>query len=442
MKKTLMSIVFGVLAMVLMIGGAKAAGTCTDNCEAYVTNSANEASNGGYASISDAWTQVTTNGGTIELKKEIYPGAATISKDVTIEAGDYDFVAQGDLTVQNGATLTINGSSINMGAHKFDVAKGGKLVIDGVITTTATDLIETAGTVEISANSEITATTKNVVLAKANADVTLNGTYNAATIVTSDTTAARYGESVAQVTIAGGTYNASAKAIDAKTGMVLTISGGEITATNQVVLINDAKVTIEGGNLVSTDDNAVQTNGTDENASLTINGGTIISAASGKTALYFMNANAKYALTNGTIESKGAKDAAAINLDSAFFDATTGKLIASQEGIITGGKYLNKIVALVENPLTHATMDISTQLVAEGVAITTVDGYKVVGEGEKTTEPGTEGENNGEVTAPESQGNTADAKNPNTSDNVYGLISMAVASVAGLFVTFKKTILG
>ena len=61
-----------------------------------------------------------------------------------------------------------------------------------------------------------------------------------------------------------------------------------------------------------------------------------------------------------------------------------------------------------------------------------------------STTPGNQEENPSDTTpvVPEAQApDTTDAKNPNTADNFYSLISMLIASTAGLFIVFKKNIL-
>ncbi len=451
MKKTLMSIVFGVLAMVLMIGGAKAAGGPCVLAPGEASNTCPASVGGvGANNVATALTALATDGGEITMYQPLHIANATsfnVTSDMTINMYGDNLLTIGNasnvLTVKNGGKLTINGTNVTI-TKQIVVEKGGELVINATkVDATAGGLVTTNGKVTISADTTIDATAQTAITANANSVVELNGTITAATIAEVSSTAASIGDSNAEVTVAGGNYEATDIAFKAANKGVIVINGGTINATEQAIRIADGVVTINGGNLTSTNSNTIVTAGTAATAELDINGGTIVSTAANKVALALNNANATYHLTGGVVESKGTETAAAIRLGAAFFDATTGELISTQEGIITGGKYLNKIVAEVINSKTSLNMDVSTQLVAEGVAITTADGYKVVGEGEKTTEPGaTEGENNGEVTAPESQGNTADAKNPDTSDNVYGLISMAVASVAGLFVTFKKTILG
>ena len=61
-----------------------------------------------------------------------------------------------------------------------------------------------------------------------------------------------------------------------------------------------------------------------------------------------------------------------------------------------------------------------------------------------STTPSNQEENPSDTTpvVPEAQApDTTDAKNPNTADNFYSLISMLIASAAGLFIVFKKNIL-
>ena len=383
-----------------------------------------------------AWNAVRTYGGTIELKDNLTSYNVTFDKNVIVEAGNYNFEFDGTNTIADGASLTVKGDNISVN-NAIVVNEGAKLVLNGTVNATS-KLATTNGEVVIEAGSKVTAgNTVNAIEAGANAVVTLNAEeMTAGTIVKTNSIA--YADVAPKIIVESGKYTADSAAFYLGSGD-LTINGGTINATGNGIHLVKGAVTINNGT-INSKTYTIYTNATGgDEASLTINGGNISSTGSATTALDLENAEATYALNGGVVESKGAKDLAAITLGAAFQDAD-GKLV--NVGFINGGSYLNKIVAEIENNKTGAMMDVSTQLVAEGVAITTADGYKVVGEGEKTTEPGaTEGENNGEVTAPESQGNTADAKNPNTSDNVYGLISMAVASVAGLFVTFKKTIL-
>ncbi len=435
MKKTLMSIVLGAAAMVLMVGGVKAADGCTlapgtdeNTCGASVDGE-------GFTTAGDALDYAIDNGGELTFYGS-YTLANGVDKEITKNVSIIMYDENDTLTVgasskgvivKTGASLTLKGEKISV-ATPIKVENGASLTIDGKVTSTASNMIETNGDVTITSASEITATSKNVVYANSGAAVSLNGTIKAQNIATFGNSDALLSPAV--VTVSGGTIEASGIAFSVANDASLTIEGGNIKATKQAVLITDGNATINGGTIVSTGEHTVQTN-TANKGSLKINGGTIIATADGKYALYLNNDKATYALTGGTVESKGNDDAAAILLGSNMIDTNTGELKASLQGIITGGSYLNKIVGVVKNAKTGKNYDASTQLVKAGVAIETKDGYKVVGEGSQAN-------TNEQTTAPESQeptGNTADAKNPGTSDNFMSLISMVTASAAGLFIT-------
>ncbi len=416
-----------------MVGGVKAA-TCDTSlplgedgaCKATVTVNNNTQY---FDSTGDAWKEARINGGELVIANPLeITTARTLDKDININIiGDGVLTLNEVLTVANGASLTINGKTEVTLASKtlFDVQKGGSLTLNGVDINVSslglTPAISAAGNVTIT-NSSVKGAQAAIIEAKKDAVISLDGTFTGKNIVNAT--------GAATVNVVGGDYTASDIAFMADNGVILNLNGGKISATKEVVKMTDAKVTVSGSELTSDTMDAIFADGTVSTASLTINEGSKL-VSNAKYALAIGNANAKYNLTGGTYESP--KQTAAIWLKTATCLNSKGNaVIANLQGIITGGSYLNKIVATIEAE-NGATIDVSTQLVKAGVAIETKDGYKVVGEGSQAN-------TNEQTTAPESQeptGNTADAKNPGTSDNFMSLISMVTASAAGLFITLK-----
>ena len=410
-----------------MVGGVKA--QCNLSTDLDENTCPAKVGEVGFDTADTAMAEVKENGGDFTLIEGQYtPGAVLeFKKNATVDTGDNYFRVD-SIKVDEGVTLTLKGSNIVINKNAITVEKGATLIIDGAKITATTDgFVKTSGTVTVNTGSEINAGSHTAITANSGAVVTLDGTIDADVIVgmgTKDTLA-----SAANITVNGGKMTATNTAFNMSNSATLTINGGEIKATNQAILMTEATVNIINGDVISTGNHAVQTN-SGNNAKLTISGGKIIAAKDKYYALYINNPKATYELTAGTLESKGT-DMAAILLSDACL--TEGhNVVAKLQGIITGGSYLNKIVATVVDK--GGNYDVSTQLVKAGVEIKTENGYKVVGEG--TSEEQTE-----EPTAPESQeatGNTADAKNPGTSDNFMSLVSLVSASAAGLFIAFKK----
>ena len=451
-----------------MVGGVKAAtGTCDtslplsdeDNaCRAKVTST--EGKESYFLKVKEAYDFVLTNGGTLDLGTDIKITKADLTYiDTNIVINAYDhFIEIGpkadSFEIARGGSLTINGigedsasiSSDQTNKPVFVVDNGGKLVINGIdleadSLVDGQSAIKTNGTVDI-ANANIFANTAYLIDAGQDAIVNLDATIDydgegeeAAKGIVTVSEAAAYGHNPAKITINGGNYNVSNIAFDLKNGASLIVNGGNVRTPSNVVKISGttgANVSIIDGTLISDSAYTILVSDSSKTTSLNIAGGKIVSLGNNRNALYLKNAAGKYSITNGLLESTQPEGTAAILLGDDFFDEE-GNVIPSQQGIVTGGSYLNKIVAahLTDD---GATVDVSAQLVKAGVKIETKDGYVVVGEGksaEQTEEP----------TAPESQeaiGNTADAKNPGTSDNFMSLVSLVSASAAGLFIAFKK----
>ena len=444
-----------------MVGGVKAASNTTCNKPGETGNgnvACSAAVDGlGYTSLDDAVNKITNDGGTLTLYKDLTINTArTFVKDITIEANDHVItIASGrDNRYTIKANFIINGGKI-ISEHSTTpfavVETGGNLSLNGVnieyLKLTKALIEANGGNVTID-NSIINATNATLVnVAKHNSKIILvSGTYNVNNVLTeslNDTPSVN--EEAASMVIKGGTYNTTNQIFKVDKGINLTIDNGNFKAANGTALkIYCADVTINGGTFTAEKgyviDTVKATNDTaSANASLNILGGNFI--AKDKYVLHIGRARMNYAINGGTFESKGNSKLPVILIDNTnpALNNTTdedGNIIVAESlrGIISDGKFLNKILAAVVTK-DGATVDVSAQLVKAGVKIETKDGYVVVGEGtpaEQTEEP----------TAPESQeatGNTADAKNPGTSDNFMSLVSLVSASAAGLFIAFIKT---
>ncbi len=335
------------------------------------------------------------------------------------------------LTVADGGSLTINAKNVVV-AKAFTVNKGGKFVLNATnVTATTNGLATVAGELTVGANTTVDSTGHVAIDVLPNSTVTLNGKVDATTVVRPASSYNKgYNEADAKVIVNGGTYTTTATAIQADKGMNVTINGGTFNtkpgegapAVNVIMLYN-AKVTINGGTLTS-NGAPVQTEGTADTASLTVNGGTLVSTLTGRHALLLRNAKAKYVLAGGTYEAKGDKDAAAISLDTAFFDVKTGKLIADQKDIITGGRYLNNIIGVIKNTVSGANYDATDDLVAEGYTVKEEGNYKVV--------VSTKAEDNKKPAAkPEEQA-------PNTYDAGLVYMGLALSAIGASVVSVRK----
>ena len=400
-----------------MVGGVKA--DCDANKE-LGTDGACPAAVGSqkYDTIAQAWTAVVTDGGELTVADgELSIAATNIEKNVVINlTEDSSLKFTGLVTVAKGATLTINGNNdetdVTIPAFTtiFDIKSNAGLTINGLkldVSNMTGSIIKTAGNVTIT-NSEITNAKSAIIAAAKDAVVSLDGDFSGNNIVTTS--------GKASITIIGGDYNADAEAFIVDNSSTLNIEGGNIEAEKEVIKMSDAKVTIGNAELTSATENTITTLGNAATASLTVNEGTKI-VSDTKYALAIANAEAKYALNNGIFESPRKKAAIWLNENTCLNKDKDG-VVEKLQGIITGGSYLTEIVAQLTTT-DGKVIDVSAQLVKAGVAIETKDGYKVVGEGSQTN-------TNEQTTAPESQeptGNTADAKNPGTSDNFMSLIS-------------------
>lgn len=411
MKKTLMSIIFGALAMVLMVGGVKAA----DVEHQFSLNGQY------YDSLTNALA-AAKDGDTITLLKDRNSSnnsTYNVEKDVTLDLNGKNFVmSSGKLVVKNEKSLTVTNGVY---ASALEVEAGSTLktsnVVIGALRTTAqatvANPIKVSGaagkvtTLEVSADTTIKATTTAIEISNEGVNATINGSIES-----------KWGVYV------HGTANAE---IPSTVAINATIKGTE----KSVNVVSNANVSITGGEYTSTNSNPTVNI---SNGTLAISGGKITSEANYAVAI--SGADTKFTIS-GTAELNSAKDADDNQLPA--LNITAAEVIDNNIGALTGGRYLGSIVGDVAK--TSATGYLANAAVAKLVK----EGYIVVEDGAyKVVKAANEEQPADETVAPESQeptGNTADAKNPNTSDNFMSLVSMVSASAAGLFIAFKKVVL-
>ncbi len=398
---------------------------------------------------------------------------------------------KGSLTIRDAEVVA---SSVTV---PFDVQLGGTLVLDNVTATTATTVLNNHGTVTVTGGTytssaassalfnnfgTLSMTDAKVVAAKATGAVVDNkgvvtltgldvnaktatlvnvashntqtnlvsGTYKLKTIVKESLTAAPndlIDEVAAEVNISDGTYTTENQALYFDHGIKATIDGGTITVkSGTAVKIYCADVVVNGGTITtvkgyvfdtikaSDDDKAA-------NASLTITGGNFVT--NNKYVLHIGRARMTYAISGGVFEAKGDSKLPAIIVDSttkgstylatttdAEGNTTVAKAIA---GILTGGKYLNNIIAGVTTNSDGATVDVSDQLIAEGYTVKVEDPYKLVVSlnPEPEKDPGESGD---PAVTPENPDNTVadDTETPNTVDSIPTYLAAGAVSIIGI----------
>ena len=401
-----------------MVGGVKAA-----ECEnGFFVKSEDGTQYACATSFKNAVKEAKENETIVMMKEEFTPNdAITITKNITIDLnGNTLKIASQDITVE-GANVTIKNGTIETSSDK-------QLKVDSskkVSTLTIADDVTVNSTSTSNAVIQVSDSTNNT-------EVNVNGTWtvqaelvdcddgknltvNLNAKVTGDLTS-----KTALITLDGGTS-------------IVNVNGGSYSSNKGVFVLEKGTLNVTNGNITAEGNHAIIVKSTKDDAStLNIAGGNITATGQDKYALYFAgsagNEKGTYSITDGTFTS--GKDAegnklTAIKIDSKVF-------LENHPGMITGGTFVGGIVGDTPSGdrTTYAAVA-SKQLVAEGIAMVTENGQVVVG-----TTNGNQSEQTEEPTAPESQeatGNTADAKNPGTSDNFMSLVSLVSASAAGLF---------
>ncbi len=415
-------------------------------------------------------TEAIATGGYITLYDNVtYSTDKTVAKNLTMNLNNHTAVfGTNKMTVAKDVTLSVNGGKVTAG-NVVPFVVNGTLVLENVTATTDTQLLENNGTVTITNGTYTTeAKTLSVIENKGTLTVTnakfvaqklttgslvnnagtvtmtnldvdttgalltvaahgskatlAGGLYDATAVVKTALSAppASHGGVAATVTINGGTYNTTGTALYANYGMSLNVTGGTITSKDQGLHLYDATAVISGGTINSTTATVITTGA--GNASLTVSGGTLKSE--GSYPLYFQNNNATYAISGGTFEAK-IEDRPAIMISNltTIKDGKT-EVAKAYKGILTGGKYLNNIIAgaIVDNK--GATVDVTNDLVAEGYTVKEEGNYKVV--------VSTKAENDKKPAAkPEEQA-------PNTYDAGLVYMGLALSAIGASVVSVRK----
>ena len=394
---------------------------------------------------------LTVNNGTFKITQTssatpfiVDKGGALVLNDVTTTLG-------GTLITNNG-TATVKGGNITdtcIADPVFD--NNGTLTLNGtkVDASKAQTVVRNSGVATLEDITVDAAASTLVITAKHNSEATLvSGTYSVKRVLDdslSNGPVASNGEVGAKVVIKGGTYNTTSQAIEADKGVELTIEDGTFTVISGTAMkIYAADVIIKGGTFTANngyviDTVAATTDSGAPNASLTISGGNFIAASrSSKYVINIGRAKMTYAITGGTFESKGADKLAAIRIGLATPTTTKNGVTNVADvvkGILTGGKYLNNIIAKMENA-DGATIDVSDELVAEGYTVKVEDPYKLVVSTNPVEDPEQQDPNVGDGGA-----NTPADTNPNvpdvpkTNDNI--LVYAGLGLVSALTVGFS-----
>ncbi len=346
--------------------------------------------------MGDAWTVAYRDGGTFKLYADtgIDSGTRNITENLVIDLNSHKLTvgstAAAGITVKADASLTVKNGEVAMysgaGNDTFTVEKGARLNLASLKVnnnTFAHSLVNNAGTLDVA--SDVVTTLKAgalVTVAKANSTTTLAGTHDVKTILTVATT----GDAVSNTNPAStvsvrGTYTTAAEALTITNGVKVNVNAN-IESAAAVARVNNAELTVDGGSLTAKTNAALIVNGTTEDTKLTVNGGTITAKEATGTgyALWLANPKAIVKVTDGTFNS-GKDVKAAINLVGAYTetdkDTKETHVVSTIKGILTGGRYLNNIIAKIENS-DHGTVDVSEELVAEGYTVKEEGNYKVV----------------------------------------------------------------
>ena len=139
MKKTLMSIVLGAAAMVLMVGGVKAA-----ECKDFFIQNEDGTQYTCATSFKNAVNEAKDNETIVMMKEEFTPSdAITITKNITIDLnGNTLKISNNDITVK-GANVTIKNGTVDVSSEKkIDVDstdKASTLTIASDVTVNSTN---------------------------------------------------------------------------------------------------------------------------------------------------------------------------------------------------------------------------------------------------------------------------------------------------------------
>ena len=428
--------------MVLMVGGVKAADYVESPDQCSTNNLYLNHGNGTYT-CSDTFSSALSDleegetGEIVLLKDMTLVGPVNITKDVTINL--------------NGHKLT--GGVWNSNQHIY--VKGANVTIKNGT------LVFATGTGHLVVNSANKASTLTIA-----SDVKVEATYGTASVIAV--------EDATETTVVNinGNWTVNAEIVDCLQDKddeltvnlnanistesshslltldagksVVNVNGGSYTAKKTVFNVTNGTLNVKAGTITSAEESAVVVN-TPSNAkyknALSIAGGNLVAKGQNQYSLVFATAanadKGTYKITDGTFTS--GLDSKKKQLPA--IATTAWNFLEEHPAMITGGKFIGSIIGDVQvgtSKYTEAS-EASKVLVAEGIAMVTENGQVVVG-----TTNGNQTEQTEEPTAPESQeatGNTADAKNPGTSDNFMSLVSLVSASAAGLFLAFIKNIM-
>ncbi len=423
--KNLKLFVFALCAVLLSVVTVNAASTQTCNkpgettanlpaCVATVNGT-------GFAKMLDAWNEVETKGGTIEVLNNnvlSFSAAHTLSKNITIVANGNKVEFKAGMVVADKGSLTITNANLDL-TKAVEVLKGGNLALNNVVVTATENVVKNSGTTVVS-GGKVTANTTNysafinfgtlelnsltrvdadynLLVAKNGSTTTINGgKYFVGTLVVANESQVEAderhnvtGTTPAKVTFKNGEFTTS-KTTDLQNGVVVTVENGTYKADKGLFNVtNTSSLTVNGGSMETTDGNVVVV-AAGSKAKLSITGGTLVSKTSAA-VLSLQSTDATYAISGGIFETKGAEDAPAMWINGTTTDDKgTIKVAKAYQGILTGGKYLNKIIVKIAGP-NGGTYDLTNQLVAEDYVVKAEDPYKVVVStkvAEETSKPG------------------------------------------------------
>ena len=365
--------------------------------------------------------------------KELGSAAVDITKNVTINLNGKKLTTSTTSTTN----FTVKGADVTIKNGRLDLlANHGHIVVDST---------DKASTLTIESDVKVNATyygssAIQITNAAQKTVVNINGNWS----VVNEIVACNPGKDEdltinlnATVTTPALQNTKALINLDAGTTTV-NVNGGSYTSNDRVFILKNGTLNINAGTIKATGAATAiwvqEPNTAKYTNALNVKGGVITSASSTEEAIWFDGSNGTYSFEGGTVTSGKDKDGKQLPA----LHIRNWKFLDNHAGMITKGTFTGSIVGNVQvGQDTYKTAsEASKILVAEGIAMVNENGQVVVG-----TTNADQTEQAEEPTAPESQeatGNTADAKNPGTSDNFMSLVSLVSASAAGLFIAFKK----
>ncbi len=233
-----------------------------------------------YANLEDAF-KVAQDDNTVRLLEDAsIASTINIAKAITVDLNDYTITgtqASGNYVITTSANVTMKDGGIVASNGGGISSTAGTLTMQKMNVRAKENSLNIAGaTATIDANSTLTSTTSETIVAGDGANITVNGK-----IYNTTTNAIAHSAGSATLTVNNGATvsTAAGYAINWQNDGSLTIEGGQLHGTTAAVHADKGIVTINGGTLTGTTDALVIENANTDDCTVSVKNGTFNSGS-------------------------------------------------------------------------------------------------------------------------------------------------------------------